>query len=57
MAVLTVAMTASVYAAPLPASRTALKTLSLAIHPPSGGTPASEAKNTVISTARPGAYG
>ena len=40
----------------MPASSTALKALNLAIQPPNGGMPASEARKIVISTARPGAY-
>ena len=40
----------------MPASSTALKALNLAIQPPSGGMPVSEARKSVISTASPGAY-
>ena len=49
-------MTARTYAGLVPASSTVLKALNLAIQPPSGGMPVSDARNTVISTARPGAY-
>ena len=40
----------------MPASSRRWNALNLAIQPPSGGTPASDARKSVISTARPGAY-
>ena len=36
------------------ADTSALKTANLAYQPPAGGTPASDARNTVITTAMPG---
>jgi hypothetical protein len=49
-------MTASVTAHPPPAASSALNTPNLAIHPPSGGMPASEKRKNDMVTASPGAY-
>ena len=56
MAVLTAPMTASTYAQVVSASSNVRNTLNLAIQPPSGGMPVSDARNSVIITASPGAY-